>query len=49
VRTFGGSVNYRATTKILLSGAYTHEMRTSTIPFADYKDDIFTVTARIGF
>jgi exopolysaccharide biosynthesis operon protein EpsL len=49
VRTFGGTVNYRATTKILLSGSYSHEMRTSTVPFADYKDDIFTVTARIGF
>jgi exopolysaccharide biosynthesis operon protein EpsL len=49
VRTFGATAYYQATQKIQLSGAYTHELRTSTIAAADYKDDIFTITARIGF
>lgn len=49
VRTFGVSVSYRPTQKILLQGGLSHEQRTSTLPLADYKDDIATVSARIGF
>lgn len=49
VRTLGASLNYRPTQKILITGGYTHEMRTSTVPSADYKDDVVTVSARIGF
>jgi exopolysaccharide biosynthesis operon protein EpsL len=49
VRTFGATVSYRPTTKILLQGGYTHEMRTSTVPLADYKDDVASISARISF
>jgi exopolysaccharide biosynthesis operon protein EpsL len=49
VRTFGVGLSYRPTQKILVQTGYSHEMRTSTVPFADYKDDIFNVSARIGF
>ncbi len=49
VRTFGAGVAYRPTRKILLQAGLSHEQRTSTLPLADYKDDIATVSARIGF
>ncbi len=49
VRTLGASVSYQAAQRILFQAAYTHEMRTSTLPLADYKDDIFSVSGRIGF
>ncbi len=49
VRTFGASLSYRPTARILIQGGYTHEMRTSTIPLGDYKDDFANVFARIGF
>jgi exopolysaccharide biosynthesis operon protein EpsL len=48
-RTFGANVAWHATQKILLTAAYTYEMRTSTLPLADYRDNLFTVSARIGF
>ena len=48
-RTFGANVAWHATQKILITAAYTYEMRTSTLPLADYRDNIVTVSARIGF
>jgi hypothetical protein len=32
-----------------VQGGYIHEMRTSTAPLADYKDDVVNLLARIGF
>jgi exopolysaccharide biosynthesis operon protein EpsL len=49
VRTFGATLSYRPTRKILLQGGYVHEMRTSTVPLADYKDDVANILARISF
>jgi exopolysaccharide biosynthesis operon protein EpsL len=49
VRTFGVGLSYRPTRKILLQGGYAHEMRTSTVPLADYKDDTANILARISF
>ena len=49
VRTFGVGVSYRPTQKILLQGGYAHEMRTSTVPLADYKDDVANILARFSF
>jgi exopolysaccharide biosynthesis operon protein EpsL len=48
-RTFGANVAWHATQRILITAAYTYEMRTSTLPLADYRDNLFTVSARIGF
>lgn len=49
VRTFGLSLLYRPAQRILIQCGLSHEMRTSTLPLADYKDDIASVSARIGF
>jgi exopolysaccharide biosynthesis operon protein EpsL len=49
VRTFGVNLTYQATPKIQVQGGYIHEMRTSTAPLADYKDDVVNVLARVGF
>ena len=49
VRTFGVNLSYRATRKILLQAGYAYEMRTSTAPLADYKDNLFNISARVGF
>lgn len=49
VRTLGASISYQAAQRILFQAGYSHEMRTSTLPLADYKDDIVTVSGRIGF
>src|SRR6185312_15542909 len=49
VRLFGATLSYRPTRKILLQGGYAHQMRTSTVPLADYKDDVANISARISF
>ena len=49
VRTFGVNAAYRATRKILLTAGYVYEYRTSTAALADYKDNVVTVSARVGF
>jgi exopolysaccharide biosynthesis operon protein EpsL len=49
VRTLGVGLSYRPTRKILLQAGLSHEERTSTLAFSDYKDDIASVSARIGF
>ncbi len=48
-RTFGANVAWHATEKILLTAGYTYELRTSTLPLSDYRDNLVTVSARIGF
>ena len=48
-RTFGANVVWHVTPKIQLGAAYQYEMRTSTLAVADYRDNLFTVSARIGF
>lgn len=48
-RTFGANVAWHVTQKIQLGAAYSYEMRTSTLPVADYRDNLFTVSARVGF
>ncbi len=49
VRTVGLSVSYRPAKRILVQGGWLHEMRTSTVPLADYKVDVANIQARIGF
>jgi len=49
VRTFGLNLSYRATEKILLQAGYAYELRTSTAPLSDYKDNMVNVSARVGF
>lgn len=49
VRTAGIGLAYKPTTRILLQGSYTHELRTSTLPTGDYKVDTALIEARVGF
>ncbi len=49
VRTFGGKVDYRPTTKILLSAGVNREVRTSDLPTGDYAVTVGFVEGRIGF
>ena len=49
VKNAGVSVVYRPFTRVAISGGYTHEERTSTLPLADYKVDTASIEARIGF
>jgi exopolysaccharide biosynthesis operon protein EpsL len=49
VRTFGATLSYRPTRRILLQCGYVNEMRTATIPNADYRDNLFNISARVGF
>lgn len=49
VRTFGGSVTYRPTAKILLSAGVNREVRTSDLLFADYEVTVAFIEGRIGF
>jgi exopolysaccharide biosynthesis operon protein EpsL len=49
VKTAGLGLVYKPTTKILLQGTYTHEVRTSTLPTGDYKVDTALLEARVGF
>lgn len=49
VKTAGISVLYRPFRRISIGGGYTHEERSSTLPTGDYKVDIATIEARIGF
>ena len=49
VRTAGVSVHYRPATRIAISGGVARETRSSTLANGDYKVDIATLEARIGF
>lgn len=49
VRSAGISVLYRPATRISISGGVARETRTSTLVNGDYKVDIATLEARIGF
>ena len=49
VRTFGATLSYRPTQRILLQCGYVNEMRTATIANADYRDNLFNISARVGF
>ena len=49
VRTFGGKVDYRPTTKVLLSAGVNREVRTSDLPTGDYEVTVGFVEGRIGF
>jgi len=49
VRTFGGRVDYRPTTKILLSAGVNREVRASDLPTGDYEVTVGFVEGRIGF
>jgi long-subunit fatty acid transport protein len=49
VRTFGAGLSYRPTQKILLQCGYAYEMRTGTVPFADYRDSLVNLSVRLGF
>ena len=49
VRTFGLNMSYQATRKIQLQAGYIYEMRTSTAPLSDYRDNVVNVSARVGF
>lgn len=49
VKNAGISVLYRPFTRVAISGALTHEERTSTLANADYKVDTASIEARIGF
>ncbi|HET9580630.1 MAG TPA: XrtB/PEP-CTERM-associated polysaccharide biosynthesis outer membrane protein EpsL [Usitatibacter sp.] len=49
VRTAGVGLIYKPTTKIMLQGSYTHEVRTSTLATGDYKVDTALLEARVGF
>ena len=49
VRTFGGKLDYRPTTKILLSAGVNREVRTSDLPTGDYAVTVGFIEGRIGF
>jgi hypothetical protein len=49
VRAFGGKLDYRPTTKILLSAGVNREVRTSDLPTGDYEVTVAFVEGRIGF
>jgi exopolysaccharide biosynthesis operon protein EpsL len=49
VKSIGGGVIWKPARDIMLQATYTHEMRTSTVPLGDYKDDLVLVEGRIGF
>jgi exopolysaccharide biosynthesis operon protein EpsL len=49
VRTFGGSITYRPFPKVLLQAGINREVRTATIPLADYEVDVAFVEGRVGF
>ena len=49
VRTAGLGLIYKPTRDILLQATYQREVRTSTVPTGDYKDDIVILEGRIGF
>ena len=49
VTTFGSRVDYRPTTKILLSAGVNREVRTSDLPTGDYEVTVGFVEGRIGF
>ncbi len=49
VRTAGVSVLYRPAARISISGGVARETRTSTLANGDYKVDIATLEARVGF
>jgi exopolysaccharide biosynthesis operon protein EpsL len=49
VRTFGGRLDYRPTTRILLSAGVNREVRTSDLPTGDYEVTVAFIEGRIGF
>jgi Putative beta-barrel porin 2 len=49
VRTFGGKVDYQATTKVQLSAGVNREVRTSDLPTGDYEVTVGFIEGRIGF
>ena len=49
VRTAGGSIFWRPTRNIALSGGVAHEVRTSTLANGDYKVNTAFVEGRVGF
>ena len=48
-RTFGANIAWQVTQRIRFGASYQYEMRTSTLPLSDYRDNLFTLFARVGF
>lgn len=49
VRAAGVGVIWKPLRDVLLQATYSHELRTSTLPTGDYKDDLIIVEGRVGF